>query len=44
MVVVRILAVIVLLIAQAAVLSACGKRGDLIAPDGSTYPQQYPKQ
>jgi len=28
----------------ASALTACGKRGDLIAPEGSTYPQQYPKQ
>jgi predicted small lipoprotein YifL len=33
-----------LLLAAAAGLPACGKRGDLTPPDGSTYPQQYPKQ
>ena len=33
-----------LMIVLAAELSACGKRGDLTPPDGSRYPQQYPKQ
>ncbi len=32
------------LVIAANVLSACGKRGALTPPDGSTYPQQYPKQ
>jgi predicted small lipoprotein YifL len=38
-----IIATVTLIIAASA-LSACGKRGALIPPDGSTYPQQYPKQ
>ena len=38
-----IIATLSLLIAASA-LSACGKRGPLTPPEGSKYPQQYPKQ
>lgn len=29
---------------MAAGLSACGRKGALEAPDGSTYPQEYPTE
>ena len=44
MVTARLLIATVLLIVAASTLTACGKRGELIAPDGNTYPQPYPKQ
>jgi predicted small lipoprotein YifL len=33
---------VLLAVAAAASVSACGKRGKLEAPEGSTYPQSYP--
>ncbi len=39
----NIIAVLTIVIAVSA-LAGCGKRGDLVPPAGSTYPQQYPKQ
>ena len=33
---------IVLLFLCISILSACGKRGKLEFPEGSTYPRQYP--
>ena len=30
-------------IVVASSLTGCGKKGKLEAPDGSTYPRQYPK-
>lgn len=38
----RRLASLILVVAMAATLSACGRKGRLIAPEGSTYPRQYP--
>lgn len=39
---VRRIVLIVLLTALAAPLSACGRRGSLEPPEGSTYPRTYP--
>ncbi|RDD62916.1 hypothetical protein [Ferruginivarius sediminum] len=38
----RIACAVLLAAAAAASVSACGKRGKLEAPEGSTYPQSYP--
>lgn len=38
----RRLIVLLTVLALAAPLAACGKRGDLEAPEGGTYPRQYP--
>jgi predicted small lipoprotein YifL len=40
----RIVALLIAALTLAPGLAACGKRGDLIPPAGSTYPQPYPKQ
>lgn len=40
----KIIVIALSVLVSASALSACGKRGALIAPEGSTYPQQYPKQ
>ncbi|MDX2223411.1 MAG: lipoprotein [Rhodospirillaceae bacterium] len=40
----RIALSILALMLAAAGLSACGKRGDLERPEGSTFPRQYPPQ
>ncbi len=41
---IRTIALIFAAFLMAASLSACGKKGDPIAPDkNSSYPQQYPK-
>jgi predicted small lipoprotein YifL len=37
-----VLAVLVAALALALSLGACGKKGDLEAPTGSTYPHEYP--
>ncbi len=38
----RTLALTILVAALLAPLAACGKKGGLDAPEGSTYPRQYP--
>lgn len=38
----RRLTTLILVAALAASLSACGRRGKPIVPEGSTYPRQYP--
>jgi len=38
------LIVLMVLGALLASLSACGKRGRLEAPEGSTFPQEYPRR
>ncbi len=40
----KIIVTALTLVIAASALTACGKRGSLTPPDGSTYPQQYPKQ
>jgi predicted small lipoprotein YifL len=40
----RILVAALVIVLASTALSACGKKGSLTPPDGSTYPQQYPKQ
>lgn len=40
----RMIVAALIMVLAAAGLSACGKKGSLTPPDGSTYPQQYPKQ
>lgn len=39
----RRLTTLVLVTAVALSLSACGRKGKPIAPEGSTYPRQYPQ-
>lgn len=39
---VRLMATAVLVLALAAPLAACGKKGKLDAPEGATYPRDYP--
>lgn len=38
----RRLMTLVVIAAMAASLSACGRKGKPIPPEGSTYPRQYP--
>ncbi len=38
----RLLVLLAVVVALAAPLAACGKRGANQAPDGSTFPRQYP--
>jgi predicted small lipoprotein YifL len=38
----RLLTTLFVALSLLAPLSACGKRGKLDAPEGSTYPRQYP--
>jgi predicted small lipoprotein YifL len=40
----KIIVTALMLVIATSALSACGKRGSLTPPEGSTYPQQYPKQ
>lgn len=39
----RKLLMLVLVVAMAAPLAACGRKGKLIPPEGSTYPRTYPE-
>lgn len=38
----RRLTTLIVIAAMAASLSACGRKGKPIAPEGSSYPRQYP--
>ena len=40
----RIMVAMLVVVLATLGLSACGKKGSLTPPDGSTYPQPYPKQ
>ncbi len=41
---VRLLIAVIVAFSVALPLSACGKKGDLDAPPGSTYPEKYPRE
>lgn len=41
---VRLLIAVIVAFSVALPLAACGKKGDLDAPPGSTYPDKYPRE